>query len=163
MSVGSNNSVKIGVAVVLLLAAAGILLTVRGGTQPPGDGSVYFYDLTSGELFMAPDTARPPIDAPGGAGKGVRAFVYACGECSPATQRIGYLLSVSPQARAMMDKPLEQADPAVLQNGQLIATPPEQPGGDVTWVVRNTPAGATVARTPEKTCDSVKTSECLPN
>lgn len=159
---GSNSGFKVISVVVLLLLAVGIFIKTRSSAQGPGDGTAYFYDLTSGELFPASSTLRPPIDAPGGANKGVRAFVYACGECSPTTQKVGYLISITPEARAMMDKPLEDADPAVLQRGQVIAITPEKVGDEVQWVVRTSPDGARVSRIPSDTCAGARPVECFP-
>lgn len=51
---------------------------------------LYFYDLNNGRLFVAKSDQLPPIDVPGGnpiqtpqgpKPAGVRAHVFACGEC----------------------------------------------------------------------------------
>src|SRR5690606_37122510 len=54
--------------------------------QTKGPGAVqaidlYFYDLSSGQLFTAASDQIPPIETPNGPHAGVRAHVFACGEC----------------------------------------------------------------------------------
>jgi hypothetical protein len=78
----NNNPalVTIGAIVLLIICLAIIVIQLsgRGGFEPV---DLWYYDEGTGQLFIA-DTSEPaPIDAPSGAGAGVRAVVYACGEC----------------------------------------------------------------------------------
>src|SRR5690606_22803013 len=74
-------------AVVVLIAALGfIIMQARGKPYRPQIVPVYYYDLGSGKLFTAMSDQIPPIQSdsgsgPGGMPQGVRAYVYACGDC----------------------------------------------------------------------------------
>jgi len=153
---GSNNNVKILLVVVLFLAAAAIFIKTQRPPAGPGDGAVYFYDLTTGELLAV------PLNAAGDQNRGVRSYVYACGECSTPSRKIGYLTSISAEAQAMMKRPLDQVDSAVIERGRLIALPPEKTGDDLKWVPQNTPAGAEIRRVSAIACAGAKPAECLP-
>lgn len=70
--------------------------------QKPVTNTVYYYDLGTDQLFVAPPADVTPIDAPSGKDNGVRAYVFACGDCSGQTF-IGWLERTAPAARKMRD------------------------------------------------------------
>lgn len=75
-----NPAVAAAIAVVLLLGALALL--VRQTTeQAPGGTGAYFYNPDVDEFFAGPSGTVPPIETPTGGQEGVRAAIYACGEC----------------------------------------------------------------------------------
>lgn len=160
----SNSGVKI-VAAVALLAVAVFFIIRQGdsGTQPL-EGQAYFYDLTSGQLFAHPIKAQPPVDAPGGADKGVKAYVYACGECAPDNLEVGYLTTITPEAHDMLARSIDDPafDSTVIQDGHLIAQPPAEPGGEVNWVVQETPRAQQLRQAVASACAGAQPVECMP-
>jgi len=121
-------------------------------SQPTGD---WYYDLNTGTLFTAPSGQLPPINAPSGptpSGEpaGVRAFVFACGECAnPADRFPAYLQKFTPGAKNLFDNlPDDQTNldnlgdqvDRLLEGGEigagmLIADP-----NDLTWRPATHPA-----------------------
>jgi hypothetical protein len=101
-----ENSAIVTLVTVLILALA-VGLIWWGRKEPTGNEvrSVYFYDLTSKELFSAPSTSLPPIPVPSDAAgtttpKGVRAYVFSCGDCGNAADRVvGWLEMYTPAAQ----------------------------------------------------------------
>lgn len=85
----NNNSALVTIAaVVLLVISLGVIIMQTKGPGQIGPVELYFYDLNTGELFVAMSDQNPPITAPSGPygdengpPAGVRAHVYACGEC----------------------------------------------------------------------------------
>lgn len=152
----SRNGVKLAVAAALLLATLVIILITRSGGGESALGSVYYYDLTTGALYAA--AAKPSDDQT----RGVRAYVYGCGDCTAQSRRIGYLTSISAEAQVMMRRPLEQVDSAVIERGRLIAPPPSTPGGEIHWVAQNTPAGLEIRRSATADCREETPVECRP-
>jgi len=66
----------------------------------------YFYDLGSGEVFVADSTLVAPFPAPSGKSGprgeplGVEAAVFSCGDCSdPQKRYLGYLQQYLPEAQ----------------------------------------------------------------
>ncbi len=90
--------------------------------EGPGDVGRYhfFYDLNTGKLFVADALEIAPIEAPSGKPfalpdgteipAGVRAFVYACGECDPKTRKIGYLEMYTQEAKNLLLKARKQEE-----------------------------------------------------
>lgn len=88
----------VAVCAVLLLVALALSLSLGGRPQPELP-RVWFYDLETGDLFAASDEL-PPIDAPSGASAGVRAHVFACGDCSdPDARFVGWIETYPPETR----------------------------------------------------------------
>jgi len=129
---------------------------------------VYFFDLGSGELFVAA-RAMLPVDAPkGGAGKGVRVSVFSCGVCDEATWEIGYLTTFSDEAAAVIrNPPSSEQDPngvvyaTMMERGEMIALPPEA-GKQPRWVLRNSPTGRDIAEKYYTSCNGKPAQACLP-
>lgn len=99
-NIQGNPAVKAGIAaVVLVLAAGAFYFNLR--TPPETVDRLWYFDLNTQQLFAAADQV-PPIAAPSGPidGKpaGVRAYVYACGTCDPATNKTGWLETFPPEA-----------------------------------------------------------------
>lgn len=110
----------------LVTAVAGVLLAVTfglliwrllggGGSSEQGERvpMAYFYDQNTRELFVLPANTTGPVDRPSGTFQGepagVRAHVYACGQCSDESLRfIGYLSKpLPPDQQPKNEPPLE--------------------------------------------------------
>ena len=88
-----------------VLAIGMVLIVTRGGSGlPTGDEPTYFYDVETGELFIASGNQVPPIQSPAG-NEAVRANVYTCGACTEEERFVGYYEKYTPEAK----KTLEQA------------------------------------------------------
>lgn len=100
-----NNPLVGGALVLGLLLFALMILGLQRcsssatsfAAQPPQ--RVYYYDLTTRELFGDLESRVPPFDRPSGH-KAVQAAVYACGPCTPETQKIAYLSALPEDAAA---------------------------------------------------------------
>lgn len=98
----SKNPAMAALGAIALLAVAAVILyfSMNGGGAKVGKQS-YYYDLLTGETFVGPVGAVPPIQTPGqkakndtGAPAGVLAHVFACGSCASKKDHfIGYLES----------------------------------------------------------------------
>ncbi|MEM1212371.1 MAG: hypothetical protein AAGI68_08745 [Planctomycetota bacterium] len=78
----NNNPAVVTIAAVVLLIVC-LALIVRqllgGGGGQARD--LFYLDTGSGQIFVQEITPYTPIDAPSGPGNGVRAHIYACGDC----------------------------------------------------------------------------------
>lgn len=135
----NNNSALVTIlAVVVLVISLGVIIMQTRGRGPMGPIDLYFYDLKTGKLFIAKSDQIPPIDAPGGPLEtpqgpkpaGVRAHVFACGECpsldgmtadqvAQTGAYIAYLEMYTEQAKQMMTQAAQAA-----QGGGQAAPPP---------------------------------------
>ena len=95
------------VSVVVLILASGWIVQ-EGLLQWRRSASVpdaWFYDLGTGQLFRAKGNLLPPIDAPSGPlpngeSAGVRAKVFAFGDCAdPSNRFIGWLEKLNPEVK----------------------------------------------------------------
>ncbi len=78
----NNNSALVTIlAVVVLVIALGVIVMQLQPPRTAGAIDLYFYDMTSGQLFTASSDQIPPIETSNGPHAGVRAHVFACGEC----------------------------------------------------------------------------------
>jgi hypothetical protein len=118
--------VTIAAVVLLILSLAFIIMNISGPPRPRERViPVYFYDLNTNQLFVGQSDQVPPIYAPSqpdkqGIPKGVRAFVYSCGECDDESERfIAYLEMYTPEAKAARERM------------QRIVRGEEQPPGDM--------------------------------
>lgn len=162
---GSNKPIVAAAAVIVL--GISVVLIVRGGSSSHAAASqgVYFYDLTSGALFTAPIGATPPLDAPSGAGQGVKAFVVGCGSCDAANLRVLRLETLTDEAVAALAEMKANSGPPsdALIAGQRVAVPPDKTGAQPAWVPQGSPRGrAILARMPDKVCDSTPATICTP-
>ena len=120
-----NQGIATAVMGVMIFAALGFMAmqiwSMLNPPPPPEDIVMgYFYDLNTKTLFEAPADSEIPMSRESGdfEGKpaGVRAHVFACGQCSDESARfIGYL-----------EKPLPPED----------RPPPDDPRSEVTLIKR---------------------------
>ena len=87
--INNNSAAATAAAVVLLCVALGVIVWSNTGGPGgiPRDG--YFYDLSSEELFVHRLNEYPPVIGPSNEQAGVRAYVYACGECPRSRDIVG--------------------------------------------------------------------------
>src|SRR5262245_56366786 len=86
-------------AVLLCLAGVSVILFFRAQRAPVArQQETWFYDLGDGKLYTVSGSPIPPAAAPSkktapdGSPGGVRAHVFACGNCADASARfVGYL------------------------------------------------------------------------
>ncbi len=80
-----------------LAVIGGYWLVIGGKHEPKPGAGVWFYDLNTGQRFVADGKLGCPIDAPSGPAPdgsqaGVRAYVYGCGTCDEMDKQfIAYL------------------------------------------------------------------------
>jgi hypothetical protein len=144
----NNNSATVTIgAVVALVVALGVWYWQQRPTREAiVVRQVYFYDLDKGELLTLPRDQVPPARTKSGEGKGVRAYVYSCGECTKEQMFIGYLerypddarqelLSrrANPQANSPSGRSIEE-----LEDTRLVAAE-EDAKDPAKWFALNTP------------------------
>lgn len=133
---------------------------------------VYYYDLGTGELFLAKSNEIPPIDAPSGPGpnntpQGVRAYVFSCGDCSDKSQQfVGWLEMFTPDAKRALSSP-PKPDPNNPQGpeyyelwarGHLVSVP-----GSGKWVQANSEEGFKVMESIQSKCGpNIAPKPCFP-
>jgi hypothetical protein len=163
------NIIKIVVAAALLIIGGALIARQIGSaSQTRGNAAsqVYFYDLDSGELFAQPAEAMPPVDAPSGANKGVRAFVYTCGSCAD-DQQIGYIQMLDEKGLAAHKQIAEVEEPgrqrlyALVQQHTFVAPPPAA-GAEPRWISQSTPQGRELLEAYQKLCSGKLARLCNP-
>ena len=167
----------VGSGLAILLVA--LVMYSLGGSDAPAQAlnveREWFYDLSTGELFVQPRGTIPPVAATSGAmvdgePTGVRAFVYAPA-AQPDQTIVGYLVTTTPGYRAAMQLPDAQrgealaklrADNAKLAGRPKAAPRPAQrphypegelvalPGKPVQWVPMLSEEGEAILRAPRK-------------
>ena len=138
--------------IVIIGATLGIVAWTTVGQSGASIENAFYYDLESDEIFVGKTAQTPPIIGPSGERAGVRAYVYACGQCPPKDQLVGLnwrdleqtpafiayfqrysdrLLDIRASGRAFEE--LDQADQAymVQEHGDLVRAP-----DDERWVPR---------------------------
>lgn len=162
-----NRNQKIALAVALLAAAVIVAAFTGGGTvEVRSQEMYYFYDLADGTLFEAA-SARPPVDAPGGANQGVLAYIYGCGSCAEGARKIAYLKTYSDEAQAAFNQPpptdpeAGQALAETIARGALVASPPAE-RSEVYWVPEMSEEGERVVARVQTLCDLQTPQACLP-
>lgn len=190
-----DSRVSTVIALAFVVGTAGFVYWAwvnRGRVYIPT--GVFYYDLGTEKLFTGQLSDMPPVPAPSGfkqadgADGGVRAHVYACGNCSdPSKQFIAYLETTTPPVRELVAKMRELAirvqsasadaaqpsdqsgspsDAQLLiqmreeaQNGQLIALP-QKP---IKWVPVYSEEGIALVRDHIETkCEGGRAMECRP-
>lgn len=108
MAKSNKQNLKIGIAAGCFIVALVIVVNFVGGgddVQPARD-TEWYYDIDSKELFEAETSQNPPVTAPSGANKGVKAFVFACDvkDCSDSSKRfVGYLFKYADGVKDFLD------------------------------------------------------------
>jgi hypothetical protein len=107
----NQNSAVVTIGAVLLLIVALVVMMRQCGTPHyPGQiEQVWFYDLNTKQLFAGKRDEIPPIETPSGPyalpdgtqiPAGVRAYVFACGDCSDESKRfIAYVERFTPEVK----------------------------------------------------------------
>lgn len=172
----NNNSavVTVGAVVILILSLGYIVWSSKSGGYGPRVIDVYYYDLNTNKLFTAKSDQIPPIETESGpvqgsnAPAGVRAYVFACNDCSDEADRfIGWLEMYTPDAKAILSQPpaetpeqaaeREQRQYEVWESGQLVRAP-----DGTTWARANTPEAMAVTSKIEGKCPGGAPKPCLP-
>ena len=160
----NNSAVVTIIAVVILVISLGIIILNNRGGRTNRIVDVYFYDLNDGSLFTAPSNSIAPIDAPSGPynGKpgGMRAYVFACGDCDDESSRfIGWIERYTPEAKQALsgDSP-DYAAYEFYETGQLIKGLEE---GDP-WVPANGERGYAVMERISARCPGGGVTPCYP-
>lgn len=167
----NNNSavVTILAVVVLILSLATIILSTRQGSFTPQDVPYYFYDLDAKELFVGKSSQTPPIDTPAGGKRGVKAYVYSCGDCADESTRfVGYLEMYTPEAKEMQEKmnrndgSINYDDPnndpmMVVDRGRRIADVKGEK-----WFSYDSVDGVKIIEYPSTRCPDGSFRECYP-
>lgn len=167
----NRNSALVTVLVVALLLVSLGFFVLQGRQpvyQPPAQA--YFYDLSSNQanpmdrLFLAKATDVPPISAPSGTTMpdgtptGVRANLFACGDCAKGKLFIGYLDLLTKDAKdaqiqaqsasaATTPTPLDPQLVGRWEAGHLIRTVEEDH-----WVPIKSPQGEEILNALEEHC-----------
>lgn len=178
---GMNTRVIGATAAVVLVIALAILIRELRPAAPQGVTEQWFYDLNTGQLFAATIGEIPPIAAPSGPlsngdPAGVRAHVYACGDCSPATRTIAYLETYTAAQRDQLRHWHDRARRTEPEpDGQRFTPNPEffavlsgqaalvKRPDDADWVVRGSPEGLALTTAALPVCGpGISPQECRP-
>lgn len=132
----NNPAVVTIIAIVVLLVCLAVIWSQLGGGRGYSPiTEIYFYDLNTGELFIAEATAVAPIEAPSGdfngLPAGVRAHVYACDDCGDESDREVAFLQMTPmevkqrveQARASGNEDQMYEAEMVMETASLVRAP----------------------------------------
>lgn len=168
-----NQPIVAGVAILILILSFGYMTcTLVGG---PGGGSYttitefYFYDTNTGELFIAPTDAVPPIPSPSdladntGKFSGVRAYVFSCTDCSDeSSHEIRYLQRYTPRGKNMLEsyQDGEEADMIMLspESDSEIKRP-----DDEQWMPAMSPQAQEIFEEVYRECENgERPIECFP-
>jgi len=160
--VNNNSAVVTICAVVLLLLSLGFIIMRLGGGSKyrPRVVDVYYYDIGDGQLFTALSNEIPPIDAPSGK-QGVRAYVFACGDCANESERfIGWMEMYTPDAKRIMTSPPTEAENMdafeVMERGHLVSADGRN------WVSANGEQGFQVMESMQSRCGQTAPTPCYP-
>jgi len=160
----NNNSALVTIlAVVLLIVALGfIVMQLGGGSNRVRTIPVYYYDLDTGEIFERQSDVNPPVETAGGEMRGVRAFMFACNDCSDESDRfIGYLEMFTPEAKELLDMPTGQRPDDVpydfYENGRLVRLP-----DGTQWYPANSPQGFEIMNQVRDACPGGDPKPCYP-
>ncbi len=79
----------------------------RANSRP--EGSIWFYNIKTHELFAASDLSVPPIDTKAGPATGVRAYVFTPDEDPNPTNRfIAFLETLTPETKKEAEADLKR-------------------------------------------------------
>ncbi|MEM0913651.1 MAG: hypothetical protein AAGK09_03480 [Planctomycetota bacterium] len=148
----------IAAIVLLLICLAVIYSSLTSGAGSPRFVEIYFYDEATGELFTAPGTSIPPIDAPSGLGTAVRAHLFSCGECNSSEWTIAYLEKFDEATRdALINRP----DSAEAMNAHETGVLIREIDAD-TWHPLYSEAGMRITDAIGTLCPSGELKPCRP-
>ena len=173
-----NSTIITVAAVLLLIASLGLIVVNIRPTPPAPSPKLYFYDLGStspnplDRLFVAEPSELPPIVPPSGKNQensapgGVRAYVFACGDCSDRSSMfIGYLEAYTPERKAELLKIASLPQSAIpktstkADKGHLLKSPDGQG-----WLVYDSHEASAIRKSVESKCpqESLPTTPCDP-
>ena len=167
-----NQPIVAGVVIlILLLSFARIMCTLMGDNRAPRITEFFYYDVNTGNLFVANYEAVSPIAAPSdidnntGRLNGVRAFVFSCTDCSdPDTYMIKYLQRYTPKAKEAHEKMLA----GEMSDEYMYISPEEESEikrpGDENWVPSiSEEANKIMEEAYQERCpDGERAKECFP-
>lgn len=160
---------------VIALCVLGVCAVLYTGLTRPvgGDARVFFFDVGTGETFIADASTLPPISArsgatlPDGQPGGVRARMYACGGCADKSKLfVGYLERLAGRQRDAATSGTAPADvmvgfsdlQAFIHSGWLVASP----ASPLEWSPKDSPAGAKIMDAPFDRCEKEPKPEDRP-
>jgi|GEM_PF-6490851 len=164
-----NPMIGIVVAIVLFaVASVGLVRGSRLGAEAKQPGGQFFYDLATGELFVADLYAIAPIPAPSGFGNAVQAYVFSCGACNEAEQFIAYLGAFSNEARKLILKTPEIERFQIMAIGGSVAVdsghwiaPVPKAGNAPDWITVTDPQAQRLLTIASQRCPQ-RLRRCLP-
>ncbi|MFI4913364.1 MAG: hypothetical protein ACIAQZ_17030 [Sedimentisphaeraceae bacterium JB056] len=127
------------------------------------DEKVWFYDINTDELFTAPISSIPPIDAPSGPlpngeAAGARAYVYKyVSEQGPEEQFIAYIEMFTPQAKKLMESKNRADRQKAWNQGRLI-----RKTDNTIWVEASSAAGKEITKFEKREQDDRFLMICFP-
>lgn len=176
----NNNSAVVTIlAVVVLVISLGVIIMNSSGRSGARIVDMYYYDMNSGKLFVGKSDQLAPIDAPSGPYRdqpgGVRAYVFACGECPDnidgATLAdlqsngafVGWMEMYTPEAKAALTQqqegpPADMAFYEAFERGQLVKRPEDEQ-----WVQAQSEPGFRITEQITTKCPSGEMPQpCFP-
>jgi len=154
----SKRQIMLAVLAVAVLAVA-VFLAASQHRKPITPRMVWYYDIADGTLFPGEQDLVLPIDVRSGPNRGVLAHVYACGRCTPETQKVLYLESNTAEAKEIlrtMPDPAGDIDASPYLKkaleGQLIAPAPP-PGEEPAWIPAMHPDADAIRASVSSLCD----------
>lgn len=179
MKLDRKKTLLLAISLVTALAAALLLVNPLAKDRPlPGTArSVYYYDLNTGDLFVADAGLIPPIDAPSGmlqgttsTKAGVLAYVFTCGSCSPQDRYVAWIEMYTPEAQqALSEQISKKTHPLANRIGSapaasLVAQVNPAAPGDVKWLGLNSQKGSSIVRQSARRCPNGSAAiPCLPD
>lgn len=155
-----NQNTMIATVFSALVLIVCMFLIARGflGSRAAQPGDVYYYDLNTGKVFVAPASRVEPIEAPSGAGPdgkpaGVRAYINSCDTCPDLNgmdinqiEQTGALL-----AYLVVSPPLSVEEPGAMR---LMPEPLIRAVDGGPWVPIGSPEGLAMSKHAKGRCAS---------
>jgi len=171
--INKHSSIVTVISVAVLILALGWIVQEvrfrwnRSAVIP----DAWFYDLNTGQLFRAKSNGLPPIAAPSGPlpnGKhaGVRAKVFACGDCSdPSNRFIGWLEKLTPEVKyAITDEHAGEWEGFTSMNMPYLDGLLVQAVNGEYWYKATSQDGRVLMEAPRKRCTLDKVlNSCFPD
>ena len=170
----NSAAVTIGAVVVLIFSLAYLWIQNKGPSIPNrGVMQFYYYDVVSGEQFIAKGDDIPPIVRENGH-KAFKAYVFTCGSCSNEAERfVGYYEGFTDEYKAKRQAAIEAAksgnpgggipDAAMymeegLSEGRMLSINGKE------WVTSDSPEGIEINIKLSKACEgkSGQLKPCYP-